>query len=95
MQYLEAGVRARRCRCCGDRVAVTARRRGMARRGRRTSLTESGALAQLVERYLCKVDVRSSILLGSTIKPSAQVALDNGSCRVIGRRAHTLPTITG
>jgi hypothetical protein len=27
---------------------------------------QSGALAQLVERYLCKVDVRSSILLGST-----------------------------
>ena len=29
----------------------------------------SGALAQLVERLLCKQDVRSSILLGSTKRP--------------------------
>jgi hypothetical protein len=55
---------------------------------------QSGALAQLVERYLCKVDVRSSILLGSTTKNpiSSGISLHELGRR-IGAIAHILPTI--
>src|SRR5207244_7536726 len=40
-----------------------------------------GAVAQLVERLLCKEEVRSSSLLGSTGPRSRRVRMDEGSRR--------------
>src|SRR4029078_1831988 len=60
-------------------LAVAPRRRGVACSGRRAVLTKSGALAQLVERCLCKAEVRGSNPLGSTYKTPPGVDTDSAA----------------
>lgn len=60
-------------------------------------LTADGALAQLVERCLCKADVRSSNLLGSTIENTVSTIEDTaeGAFPDQGRRPFCLWPYSG
>lgn len=56
-----------------------------------------GALAQLVERLLCKQDVRSSNLLGSTVSPRLHSVPAAPGCRprsCVGARSIVRPSIS-
>jgi hypothetical protein len=71
--FRETGVAAGSDRGAGGGDPVSTRCGGLARGSRPDRRSARGALAQLVERCLCKADVRSSNLLGSTDKHAGRM----------------------